>query len=429
MKYLDLDGLNTLKQYIKEKYAPIGSAGLSEAQQEILDYFENTQYIGLLEIDNTDGTLYYDESNNRVRLGNIYTSGLNVGQATQVYLNAATEENIGLLKADDFSKLDGFKQIKFNQLDDCGYGSAVELTKAAKNSKYGLKFYVTDTDCVLHVYGDNLAHGCTQVLTGSFITDGDGNISAGHTDGITLVATRHYINLPETFYNPSLGYDKTTQAWSAWVIDNVIPAIPESIAQNINKFKRRYGNLITANISTTDGKLKLDTTFTGGIGHTPGNAISTEIPEATQTSNGLMSATDKTRLDNLSASQSTTPIVARFIDTASGKSITDSTAVQPGEILWLTDKQTFVVHISGNYYTGDSAVLKAIAVKVPGSTITDKTKYKPYPNTLYIDGSFKMYVGDADTLTTDQDIAYSDNLNIINVNSISTQEINVDDAA
>lgn len=63
-----------------------------------------------------------------------------------------------------------------------------------------------------------------------------------------------------------------------------------------NTIKSMYGDPVLASLYMDNGKMCFQMSMTGG---TQSNTITTEVAEASSTSNGLMSAADKTKLDNL----------------------------------------------------------------------------------------------------------------------------------
>nr|DAH27619.1 MAG TPA: hypothetical protein [Bacteriophage sp.] len=194
------------------------------------------------------------------------------------------------------------KVITLSQLDTCGYESAVALAKAAKNSETGLVFYVSDLFATLYVYGENPVHGCVQVLTGNCQLRSDNlTLQTDHKDGQSATYVRTYLNNPVTLYNKKAGFDSTTQAWSAWVIRETNVATNNEAAAEINEHKLQFGNLVNVIFGPNDNKNKLEfkAMYTGGT-VIPAGTVGGNIPEASQTCNGLMSVADKIKLDGLS---------------------------------------------------------------------------------------------------------------------------------
>lgn len=196
------------------------------------------------------------------------------------------------------------KVITSSQLDTCGYESAAVLAQAAKNSETGLVFYVSDMYSTLYVFGENPVHGCVQVLVGNCVMDTrDSSISTSHKDGISATYVRTYLHNPTTIYNKDVGFDSTTQEWSAWIIRETNVATKTGVvANNINVIKQSFGDLLSVGVGTNadKNKLTLSSMYTGGLLKAPGASTDKEIPEASQTCNGLMSVADKIKLDGLS---------------------------------------------------------------------------------------------------------------------------------
>lgn len=335
------------------------------------------------------------------------------------------------------------KVITSSQLDTCGYESAAALAIAAKNSETGLVFYVSDLFATLYVYGESPVHGCVQVLSGSCLLDDDNlTLITGHTDGQSATYVRTYLNNPATLYNKKAGFDSTTQAWSAWVIRETDVATNNKAAAEINASKLLFGNLANVIFGPNDNKNKLEfkIMYTGGTA-IPAGIIGGDIPEASQTCNGLMSVADKIKLDGLSDDGGSTTIdptafskIMRFEEvvtddvTISTDSMTDS----DGVIVYLETKKMFAFRSSdGQYYNNGGAFLTGnypcIWVNyndlnnVPFGFVSG---YKASPNGIYVDKNYKMYVGGALT-STKTGSTFCNSLNVLNVNNIATNEINV----
>ncbi len=337
------------------------------------------------------------------------------------------------------------KVITLSQIDTCGYDSAWDLAQAAKDSETGLVFYVSDMYSTLYVYGENPIHGCVQVLVGNCVMDtSDSSISVAHKDGISATYVRTYLHKPATIYNKDAGFNNTTQEWSAWIIRETNVATKTGvIANNINTIKQSFGDLLSVGVGTNADKNKLTLTsmYTGGLLKAPGASTDKEIPEASQTCNGLMSVADKIKLDGLSddgGSTVTDPTafskIMRFEEvvtddvTITEGSMTDS----DGVIVYLETKKIFAFRSSGGqYYNNGSAFLTGnypcICVNNVDLNVIPlgfESGYKALPNGIYVDKNYKMYVGDALTPTRTGS-TFCNSLNVINVTNIPTNEINV----
>lgn len=335
------------------------------------------------------------------------------------------------------------KVITSSQLDTCGYESAVALAEAAKNSETGLMFYVSDLLATLYVYGENPVHGCVQVLTGNCQLGSDNlTLQTSHKDGQSATYVRTYLNNPVTLYNKKAGFDSTTQAWSAWVIRETDVATNNEVAAKINKYKLQAGNLVNVILGPNDNKNKLEfkATYTGGT-VIPAGTIGGDIPEASQTCNGLMSVADKIKLDGLSDGGGSTTIdptafskIMRFEEvvtddvTITEGSMTDSNGV----IVYLETKKMFAFRSSdGQYYnngstflTGNYPCIWVNKVDLNSVPLTFESGYRASPNGIYVDKNYKMYVGG--TLTsTKTGSTFCNSLNVINVTNIPINEIDV----
>lgn len=335
------------------------------------------------------------------------------------------------------------KVITSSQLDTCGYESAVALAEAAKNSETGLMFYVSDLLATLYVYGENPVHGCVQVLTGNCQLGSDNlTLQTSHKDGQSATYVRTYLNNPVTLYNKKAGFDSTTQAWSAWVIRETYVATNNEVAAKINKYKLQAGNLVNVILGPNDNKNKLEfkATYTGGT-VIPAGTIGGDIPEASQTCNGLMSVADKIKLDGLSDGGGSTTIdptafskIMRFEEvvtddvTITEGSMTDSNGV----IVYLETKKMFAFRSSdGQYYnngstflTGNYPCIWVNKVDLNSVPLTFESGYRASPNGIYVDKNYKMYVGG--TLTsTKTGSTFCNSLNVINVTNIPINEIDV----
>lgn len=335
------------------------------------------------------------------------------------------------------------KVITLSQLDTCGYESAVALAEAAKNSETGLVFYVSDLLATLYVYGENPVHGCVQVLTGNCQLGSDNlTLQTSHRDGQSATYVRTYLNNPVTLYNNSVGFDNTTKAWSAWVIRETDVATNNEAAAKINKYKLQAGNLVNVIFGPNDNKNKLEfkATYTGGT-VIPAGTVGGDIPEASQTCNGLMSVADKIKLDGLSddgGSTVTDPTafskIMRFEEV-----VTDDVTITEGSmddsngvIVYLETKKIFAFRSSGGQYysngsaflTGNHPCIWVNNVDLDSIPLAFEPGYKASPNGIYVDKNYKMYVGGALT-STRTGSTFCNSLNVINVTSIATNEINV----
>lgn len=342
------------------------------------------------------------------------------------------------------------KVITLSQIDTCGYDSAADLARAAKNSETGLVFYVSDMYSTLYVYGEDPVHGCVQVLVGNCTLNNDHLtiLENGHQDGFSTTLARTYLNHPVTIYNENAGFGKrgdgnTTQTWSAWVIKETRVATNNEAAEKINTVKQLFGDLLTVNIGSNSEKNKLvfSSVYTGGQQVVPAGSIDKEIPEASASCNGLMSVADKIKLDGLSddgGSTVTDPTafskIMRFEEvvtdnvTITEGSMTDS----DGVIVYLETKKIFAFRSSGGqYYSNGSAFLTGNYpciwvnnVDLNVIPLGFETGYKASPNGIYVDKNYKMYVGGALT-STKTGSTFCNSLNVINVTNIPTNEINV----
>lgn len=339
------------------------------------------------------------------------------------------------------------KVITLSQIDTCGYESASALAHAAAESETGLVFYVKDALATLYVYGENPVHGCVQVLTGNCMLDSDHlTITSGHIDGQSATYVRKYLLNPRTIYNENAGFgkkgDNDTQTWSAWVIRETDVATNNEIAGEINSAKQLFGNLVhvTFGPNTDKNKLEFKALYTGGTA-LPAGIVGGDIPEASQTCNGLMSVADKIKLDGLSDGGGSTTIdptafskIMRFEEvvtddvTITGGSMTDS----DGVIVYLETKKMFAFRSSdGQYYNNGSTFLtdnypciwvnKADLNFVP---LVFESGYRASPNGIYVDKNYKMYVG-GDLTLTKIGSTFCNSLNVINVTNIPTNEIDV----
>lgn len=335
--------------------------------------------------------------------------------------------------------------ITLSQIDTCGYESAWDLAQAAKNSETGLVFYVSDMYSTLYVFGENPIHGCVQVLVGNCVMDtSDSSISIAHKDGISATYVRTYLHKPATIYNKDAGFDSTTQEWSAWIIRETNVATKTGVvANNINAIKQSLGDLLSVGVGTNadKNKLTLSSMYTGGLLKAPGASTDKEIPEASQTCNGLMSVADKIKLDGLSdggGSTVTDPTsvakIVRFDSVVTGDvTITEgSTSSDNCVLVYLKDKNIFAVKDQDNntYYNNGGIILNdnpgvwVSSDNFSGLVLNFEAGYKAIPNAIYVDKDYKMYVGGV-IHNLNSGGKFCQALNVINVTNIPTNEIDV----
>lgn len=335
------------------------------------------------------------------------------------------------------------KVITLSQIDTCGYDSAADLALAAKNSETGLVFYVSDLYSTLYVYGENPTHGCVQVLTGNCQLGSD-NLTLGtsHRDGQSATYVRTYLNNPVTLYNKKAGFDSTTQAWSAWVIRETDVATNNEAAAEINKYKLQVGNLVNVIFGPNDNKNKLEfkATYTGGT-ILPAGTIGGDIPEASQTCNGLMSVADKIKLDGLSdggGSTVTDPTsVAKIVrfDSVVTEDVTITAAstssnncilvyLKTNNIFAVKDQDTNTYYSGGDLIYNDSPGVQVLKSNLTEHALDFTEGYKAIPNAIYVDKDYKMYVGGVIHGLKDGG-RFCEVLNVINVTNIQTNEIGV----
>lgn len=335
--------------------------------------------------------------------------------------------------------------IKLSQIDTCGYESARDLAQAAKNSETGLVFYVSDMYSTLYVFGENPIHGCVQVLVGNCVMNtSDSSISIAHRDGISATYVRTYLHKPATIYNKDAGFDSTTQEWSAWIIrETNVATKTGTVANNINTIKQSLGDLLSVGVGTNvdKNKLTLGSMYTGGLLKAPGTSIDEEIPEASQTCNGLMSVADKIKLDGLSdggGSTVTDPTSVAKIVRFDGV-VTEDVTIAAGSIessncilVYLKTKNIFAIKDQDTdaYYSDGSIILNDNpGIWVSKSNFSELVLnfvegYKAIPNVIYVDKDYKMYVGGVIQNLNDGG-KFCQALNVINVTNIATDEINV----
>ena len=331
--------------------------------------------------------------------------------------------------------------ITLSQIDTCGYESAWDLAQAAKNSETGLVFYVSDMYSTLYVFGENPVHGCVQVLTGNCQLGSDNlTLQTSHKDGQSATYVRTYLNNPATLYNKKAGFDSTTQAWSAWVIRETYVATNNEAAAEINKYKLQVGNLVNVIFGPNDNKNKLEfkATYTGGT-VIPAGTVGGDIPEASQTCNGLMSVADKIKLDGLSDGSGSTVTdptsvakIVRFDSVVTGDVtiIEGSTSSDNCVLVYLKDKNTFAVKNQDDdtYYNNGGIILNDNpGILVSKSNFSGLTQnftegYKAIPNAIYVDKDYKMYVGGVINNLNDGG-KFCNTINVINVTNIPTNEI------
>ena len=348
------------------------------------------------------------------------------------------------------------KIITLSEIDTCGYESAAALAQAARNSETGLVFYVSDMYSTLYVYGENPVHGCVQVLVGNCTLNND-NLTIfenGHLDGFSTTLARTYLNHPTGMYNKKAGFDNNTEAWSAWVIKETRVATNNEAAAKINAIKRLFGDLLMVGIGKAvvdpnaseenkKYKLTLNSVYMGGTQVVPGGTPSQldYIPEASTSCNGLMSIADKIKLDGLSddgGSTVTDPTsVAKIVRFDSV--VTEDVTIAAGStessnciLVYLKTKNVFAIkdQDTDTYYNNGSIILNdnpgiwVSSADVTGMVPNFTEGYKSIPNAIYVDKNYKMYVGDSIN-SLNSGGKYCATLNVINVTSIATNEINV----
>lgn len=336
------------------------------------------------------------------------------------------------------------KVITSSQLDTCGYESAAVLARAAKNSETGLVFYVSDMYSTLYVFGENPVHGCVQVLVGNCVMDTrDSSISTSHKDGISATYVRTYLHNPVTIYNKDAGFDSTTQEWSAWIIRETNVATKTGVAaNNINVIKQYFGDLLSVDVGTNadKNKLTLSSMYTGGLLKAPGASTDEEIPEASQTCNGLMSVADKIKLDGLSDGGGTVTdptSVAKIVrfDSVVTEDVTitaGSTSSDNCILVYLKAKNIFAIKDQDNntYYNNGGIILNdnpgiwVSESNFSGLVLNFVEGYKAIPNAIYVDKDYKMYIGGVIQNLNDGG-KFCQALDVINVTNIPTNEINV----
>lgn len=205
--------------------------------------------------------------------------------------------------SDDKTKLDTIvsKDITLSQIDTCGYSTIAALISAVIASKREFIFNITDIGARLLVYADTLSHALYQRLETSNILDSNYALSSGHKDGIIYVYHRAYLNAPSHLYANNTGYTSSSKEWSPWIIADTIGIANKSVAGGYNQVMSYYGRMFFATISknTANTKLTFNTSHMGGTGKDAFRAVESEIPEATTTCNGLLSTTDKAKVDAL----------------------------------------------------------------------------------------------------------------------------------
>lgn len=202
----------------------------------------------------------------------------------------------------DKEKLDTIvsQDINLAQIDTCGYSNITTLITTAIAAKREMVFNVTDINSKLHVYVDPLKHALYQKLETCCTLDSNYNLINSHKDGITYVYYRAYLNGPVNMYSNNTGYTSSSTEWSPWIIADTLGIANKSTVQACNMIMSMYGRMLFAQVTTKDDtKLVFDTLHMGGSSLDAFNVKETEIPEATTTCNGLLSAADKVKLNAL----------------------------------------------------------------------------------------------------------------------------------
>lgn len=184
-----------------------------------------------------------------------------------------------------------------SQIDTCGYTDVKSLLDAAVKGNCPMSYYITDLGAVLTLTTDNMEHALFQDITGIFDVT-KGVITATHTDGIHTTARRAYFfNMAGPSY---LGYTSSDlNKWTLWRIQDTAGLSKVDVSDGedtLNQLVKMYGTTLLTTINSNDGKLTITNLTTGG---TQANELSSAIPEASTSSNGLMSVADKTKLDAL----------------------------------------------------------------------------------------------------------------------------------
>lgn len=205
--------------------------------------------------------------------------------------------------ADDKTKLDTIvsKDITLSQIDTCGYGTIAALMSAVIAAKREFVFNITDIGAKLLVYADTMSHALYQRIETSNILDSNYALSSSHKDGIIYVYYRAYLNTPSSLYANNTGYTSSSKEWSPWIIADTLGVANKAKAGGYNQVMSYYGRMFYATISKNGASTKLtfNTSHIGGTGKDAYSAVETEIPEATTTCNGLLSTTDKAKVDAL----------------------------------------------------------------------------------------------------------------------------------
>lgn len=200
---------------------------------------------------------------------------------------------------DDKTKLDTIvsKDITLSQIDTCGYGTVGALMSAVVAAKREFVFNITDIGAKLHVYADTMSHVLYQRIDTSNVLDSNCAISDAHKDGIIYVYYRAYLNAPPSLYSNTIGYTSSSKEWTPWIIADSQGVVSKDTAVAYNYVMSNYGRMFFANVGKNSASTKL-TFYTSCIGGSK-DGMETEIPEATTTCNGLLSTTDKAKVDAL----------------------------------------------------------------------------------------------------------------------------------
>lgn len=219
------------------------------------------------------------------------------------------------------------------EIDTCGQDSVAALIEGVKNNTVPVTYYISDLGAVMNMTVDSMSHLIYQTIQGMF-TFKDGTINANsHTDGIYTTVRRMYLADPKTL--PSyLGFTSSdTGTWTKWnAVSN--GGIYKDVT-SYNTIKSLYGDPVFASLYVDNGKMYFQMSMTGG---TQSNTVSTAVAEASSTSNGLMSAADKAKLDNLPESgfdfEEDQDLVTPTISTTWTVCKTDGTsATNPGTVV------------------------------------------------------------------------------------------------
>ncbi len=194
------------------------------------------------------------------------------------------------------------KDITLSQIDTCGYSNIATLISEVKESQREYIFNVKDIYSKLHVFTDSLGHALYQKLETPCTLDSNYNLSSSHNDGVVYVYLRAYINTPSSMYAKNTGYSSSSKEWSPWIIVDTLGVATKSVISTNNTLMSYFGRVYYASIdkdSSSSSKLVFNTYHIGGSQQSAYTNRELEIPEATTSCNGLLSITDKAKIDAL----------------------------------------------------------------------------------------------------------------------------------